>query len=50
MKSLRWLGLILFLAAPPLAAAQELFDIQPMAEGVCAAIAKPYRGVSGSPD
>jgi cyclase len=41
MKSLRWLGLILFLAAPTLGGAQELFDIQPMAEGVYAAVAKP---------
>jgi cyclase len=41
MKSLRWLGLIFFLTAPALGAAQQLFDIQPMAEGVYAAIAKP---------
>lgn len=41
MKPLRWLGLFLFLITPTLAAAEPLFDIQPMTEGVYAAIAKP---------
>jgi len=41
MKSLRWLGLFLLLTAPALGAAEQLFDIQPIAEGVYAAIAKP---------
>ena len=41
MKPLRWLGFFLFLITPTLAAAEPLFDIQPMTEGVYAAIAKP---------
>ena len=41
MKSLRWLGFFLLWTAPTLVAAEQLFDIQPMAGGVYAAIAKP---------
>jgi glyoxylase-like metal-dependent hydrolase (beta-lactamase superfamily II) len=40
MKYLRWLGLVLFVATPPLAAAEQLFDIKPIVDGVYAAIAK----------
>lgn len=45
MKCLRWLGIILLAAAPPLAA-EELFELKPVADGVYAAIAKPATKVN----
>ncbi len=41
MKRLFWLTTTLLLSADPLAAAEELFEIKPVVEGVYAAIAKP---------
>ncbi len=41
MKRLFWLTTTLVLGAAPFAAAQELFEIKPVVEGVYAAIAKP---------
>jgi len=40
MKYLRWMGIFLLLAAPSLAAADELFELKQVADGVYAAIAK----------
>lgn len=45
MKCWRWLGIILLAAAPPLAA-EELFELKPVADGVYAAIAKPATKVN----
>lgn len=45
MKCWRWLGIILLVAAPPLAA-EELFELKPVADGVYAAIAKPATKVN----
>jgi len=45
MKCWRWLGIILLTAAPPLAA-EELFELKPVADGVYAAIAKPATKVN----
>ncbi len=41
MKCLRWLEIFLLLAVPPGFAAEQLFEIKPVVEGVYAAIAKP---------
>ena len=46
MKCLRWLGIVLLLTAPALAAAEQLFELKPVAEGVYAAIAKPAAKVN----
>jgi glyoxylase-like metal-dependent hydrolase (beta-lactamase superfamily II) len=40
MKALRWLGIVILLSAPPLWAAEELFDLKQVVPGVYAAIAK----------
>ncbi len=45
MKCWRWLGIILLAAVPPLAA-EELFELKPVADGVYAAIAKPATKVN----
>ncbi len=41
MKRLRWLAVVLLLSAATSVAAEELFEIKPVVEGVYAAIAKP---------
>lgn len=46
MKCLRWLGIVLLLTAPAWAAAEQLFELKPVAEGVYAAIAKPAAKVN----
>ena len=46
MKCLRWLGIVLLLTAPALAAAEQLFGLKPVADGVYAAIAKPATKVN----
>lgn len=45
MKCIRWLGMLLLLTAPPLAA-EQLFDLKPVADGVYAAIAIPATKVN----
>ena len=45
MKCLRWLGVLLLMAAP-VWAADELFELKPVADGVYAAIAKPATKVN----
>jgi len=45
MKYIRWLGILLMLTAPTLAA-EQLFDLKPVADGVYAAIAKPATKVN----
>jgi glyoxylase-like metal-dependent hydrolase (beta-lactamase superfamily II) len=46
MKYLRWLGICLLFGAPALLAADELFEIKPVVEGVYAAISKPQHKVN----
>jgi len=46
MKRLRGLGIVLLLTAPAWAAAEQLFELKPVAEGVYAAIAKPATKVN----
>ncbi len=48
MKSLRWLAVVLLLSAAPQAAAEDLFEIRPVVEGVYAAIAKPQYKVNSN--
>lgn len=46
MKCLRWLGVLLIVARPAVATAEDLFELKPVAEGVYAAIAKPQYKVN----
>ncbi|MBI4166444.1 MAG: MBL fold metallo-hydrolase [Acidobacteria bacterium] len=46
MQSLRWLSLAFVLAVPNLAAADQLFDVQPVVPSVWAAIARPQYKVN----
>jgi cyclase len=46
MRCLRWLGIIVLLWAPFLCAADQLFEIKPVVDGVYAAIAKPQYKVN----
>jgi cyclase len=48
MKCLRWLGVLLLLAASSLGAADELFEVKPVVPGVYAAIAKEQYAVNSN--
>jgi cyclase len=48
MKCLRWLGVLLLLAASSLGAADELFEVKPVVPGVYAAIAKDQFAVNSN--
>jgi len=46
MTCLRWLGVLLLVALPAVATAEDLFEFKPVAEGVYAAISKPQYKVN----
>jgi cyclase len=48
MPRARWLTILLILVVPTVSLADDIFDFQPVAEGVVAAIAKPHRPANGN--